>query len=149
MEPKEREAAFKEYFQTLKERAAKGTHDECLPKISRIKNKTAKQEEEAAASKGFMELLRSTKEINADTTFAEAKRLLDDHSKFRRVSSYSTREALFDAYIAELKGLSAEELEEIKQEKARKEREEASLRERESRVKRDKSYMSRETDSHR
>ncbi|RKP07030.1 hypothetical protein THASP1DRAFT_24743 [Thamnocephalis sphaerospora] len=104
------------------------------------------------ARENFLQLLRETRRIDAETSWRTAKRWIDDDDRYDAVRSADDREDLFYEYRRELEKSDRErkarrEREEKEREKRR--REEASLREREYQVRRERTQRDREARSQR
>jgi len=127
---KEREKIFNEYKKELE-------------KSERQKRIERKEKAKAA----FMELLKETKEITADSSWRTIKRIIDRDERYDMVSSYDREDYFYDYK----KSLKKENEKQKEEEKAleRKKREEISLREREKEVNKEKYYREKEIKNNR
>jgi len=127
---KEREKIFNEYKKELEKSE---------------RQKRIEKKEKAKTS--FMELLKETKEITADSSWRTIKRIIDKDERYDLVSSYDREDYFYDYR----KSLRKENDKQKEEEKAleRKRREEISLREREKEVNKEKYYRDKEVKNNR
>ncbi|ORX55263.1 hypothetical protein BCR36DRAFT_282048 [Piromyces finnis] len=127
---KEREKIFNEYKKELE----KSEHQ-----------KRIERKEKAKAS--FMELLKETKEITADSSWRTIKHIINKDERYDLVNSYDREDYFYDYR----KSLKKENDKQREEEKAleRKKREEISMREREKEVNKEKYYRDKEVKNNR
>ncbi|KAI8048840.1 hypothetical protein BDF22DRAFT_701545 [Syncephalis plumigaleata] len=131
---KEAERLFEEYISVLKE----GSRAES--------NKQNKIKED------YLQLLRETRRIDAESSWREAKRMVERDDRYHAVNSTDDREDWFYEYRRELEKRANEDKqrrEKEEKERERRRKEEASLRERERHVRRERNQLDRETKSQR
>ncbi|RKP27813.1 hypothetical protein SYNPS1DRAFT_26545 [Syncephalis pseudoplumigaleata] len=134
IDAKEAERLFEEYVKALKEghRAEAGE-----------KNKV---------KEAYVRLLRETRRIDHETSWREAKRMIERDDRYHDVASVDDREDWFYEYRRELEKRWNEDKqrrEREEKERERRRKEEASLRERERMVRRERSQLDREAKNQR
>ncbi|TPX32322.1 hypothetical protein SmJEL517_g04509 [Synchytrium microbalum] len=123
MEPKEREAIFKDHMRNFKERELE-----------------RKRAQTKANRDALLELLKSTRGIDPDSSWRRVQRDIEHDARYKAISSATEREDVFRQYVSTLKSERDAKIKD--QEKA--DRVKAAVKEREEAVGREREMRSRE-----